>query len=258
LGKLEQAFTNARAGHDDAAGTVRMTAPQAVVRPLLMPLMLAFRQAHPGIIVELLVDDHMTDLVAQRIDVGIRVGTIQDGRLVARKLVPIQHVVCVAPSFMEIHGVPKTIDDLARFDCTAFRHVNSGKLMPWEFIQNGQFTYRDVAGAFVTNDVEAECEAVVRGLAIGQLASFSAVPHIRADRLVPLFLDSMTERFAMYIYYPSRERVPARARLLINFLTDKLRDNPELFLDAASIAQMSRGRSKGLARSSQNQARTQR
>ena len=237
LGKLEQAFATARVGHDDAAGTVRLTAPQAV-RTLLMPLLFEFREACPGIVVELLVDDHMTDLVAQRIDVGIRAGTVQDGRLVARKLVPIQHIICAAPSFLASRGVPKTIDDLARFNCTAFRHVNSGKVMPWEFMQDGQLTYRDVAGVFVTNDVEAECDAIVRGLAIGQLASFSAVPHIRANRLVPLLLNSMTERFAMYIYYQSREHLPTRVRLLIDFLTSKLRNNEELFLASEAVARL--------------------
>jgi DNA-binding transcriptional LysR family regulator len=238
LARLEQAFENARLGHDDAAGSVRLTAPQAMARSLLVPLLLAFRQAHPRIVVELLVDDHMTDLVAQRIDVGIRAGTIQDGRLVARKLVPIQHIVCAAPAFLASRGVPRTIDDLPAFDCTAFRHVNTGKVMPWEFMQEGRLSYRDVAGAFLTNDVEAECEAVVRGLAIGQLASFAAVPHIRAHRLVPLFLEAMTERFAMYLYYPSREHLPTRVRLLVDFLTTELRDNDDLFLGAESIARL--------------------
>jgi DNA-binding transcriptional LysR family regulator len=239
LGKLDQAFASARVGHNDAAGTVRLTAPQAL-RPLLMPLVFAFREAHPDIVIELLVDDHISDLVAQRIDVGIRAGTIADGRLVARKLVPIQHIICAAPAFLASRGVPKSIDDLTKFDCTAFRHVNSGKVVPWEFMQEGKLSYRDIAGVFQTNDVEAECDAVVRGLALGQLASFCAVPHIRAKRLVPLFLDLMTERFAMYIYHPSRQHLPTRACLLIDFLTKNLRQNPALFLDAESIARLAR------------------
>jgi DNA-binding transcriptional LysR family regulator len=235
LSRLQQAFTGARAGSDEPSGDVRITAPHAVAKTLLVPLLVAFRQLHPRIVVELLVDDHMTDMVAERIDLGFRAGTIQDGRLIARKLFPIQHLVCAAPAFLETHGAPQSIEDLARFSCTGFRHVNSGKVMPWEFMRGAQLIYRDLPAAFLTNDVETEIEAVLQGLGIGQLASFTAVPHINAGRLIPLLLEAMTERYALYLYYPSREHMPSRIRLLLDFLTKKLKSNEQFYLSASAI-----------------------
>lgn len=230
LAQLENAVADIRSGADDPVGTIRMTTPKALAQAIIVPLLAEFMQAHPGIGIELIVDDEMTDLVEQRIDVGIRAGTVRDGRLIARKLVPIQHIICAAPAYLDRHGVPPDIDALAKHACTSFRHVNTGKVWPWEFMIDGHLTYRDMPGVFLANDVEAECAAVLGGLGIGQLASFSAVPHILDQRLVPLFLEHMTERFALYLYYPARKHLPARVRLLLSYLTERLKDNPRLFL----------------------------
>jgi DNA-binding transcriptional LysR family regulator len=230
LRRLALAFAMAKAGIDEASGNVRITAPYSLAKNLLVSLLVEFRLKHPRIVVELLVDDHIIDLVTQRIDLGLRAGTVQDGRLIARKLVPIQHIVCASPEFLAIHGEPQKLGDLQRFSCTAFRHISSGKVVPWEFMSDDQVTYMDIPGAFITNDVDSETSAVLQGLGIGQLASFTAVPHIRAGRLKPLFLDAMTQRYALYLYYTSREYLPLRVRLLRDFLTEKLKDNDELYL----------------------------
>lgn len=235
MSRLEQAVADVQSGADEAQGVVRMTTPKALAQSVVVPLLAEFRQLNPRITIELIVDDEMTDLVAQRIDAGIRAGTLRDGRLVARKLVPIQHIVCAAPAYLEKHGMPRDIESLAQFDCTAFRHVNTGKIWPWEFMIDGHLTYRDMPSAFLANDVEAECAAVLSGLGIGQLASFSAVPHILENRLVPLFLETMTERFWLYLYYPGRRHLSRRVRLLLDFLSERLKNNPKLFLSPSEL-----------------------
>jgi DNA-binding transcriptional LysR family regulator len=236
LRKLTLAFAAAKTGIDKASGDVRITAPYSLANSLLVSLLAAFRLKYPGIVVELLVDDHITDLVAQRIDLGLRAGTVQDGRLIARKLVPIQHIVCASPEFLARYGEPQKPQDLQQFSCTAFRHISSGKVVPWEFMSGGQVFYVDVSGSFVTNDVDSETSAVLQSLGIGQLASFTAVPHIRAGRLTPLFLNAMTQRYALYLYYASRDHLPLRVRLLRDFLTEKLKDNENLYLTHSDLS----------------------
>jgi DNA-binding transcriptional LysR family regulator len=236
LSRLTLAFAAAKTGVDNASGPVRVTAPYALANSLLMALVAEFRLKHPRIVVELISDDHITDLVDQRIDLGIRAGTVQDGRLIARKLVPIQHIVCATPEFLALYGVPKNISDLGRFSCTAFRHIGTGKIVPWEFMHGDQLKYVDVLCSFITNDVEAEANAVLRGMGVGQLASFIAARHIQAGRLKPLFLESMTERYALYLYYASREHLPLRVRLLRDFLIEKLEGNEQLYLTQRTVS----------------------
>ena len=240
LSRLVQAFAAAKTGVETPSGNVRITAPYALANHQLVALLAEFRHMHPGIVVELLVDDHVSDLVAQRIDLGIRAGAVQDGRLIARKLVPIQHIVCATPEFLARHGTPKDIGDLHRLSCTSFRHISSGKVVPWEFMSGDQVQFMDIHGAFITNDVDAELSAVLEGLGIGQLASFIAVPHIKAGRLMPLFLEAMTQRYALYLYYASREHLPLRVRLLRDFLTEKLENNEQLYLTQSAQAMTKR------------------
>jgi DNA-binding transcriptional LysR family regulator len=240
LSRLAQAFAAAKTGIDTASGHVRVTAPYALASNLLVAFLVEFRLKHPSIVVELLADDHITDLVAQRIDIGIRAGTMQDGRLIARKLVPIQHIVCAAPEFLARHGTPKSIGDLHLFSCTAFRHIGTGKVVPWEFMSGDQLQYVDLPCAFITNDVDAEASAVLQGLGIGQLASFIAAPHILAGRLKPLFLEAMTQRYALYLYYASREHLPLRVQLLRDFLIEKLESNEQLYLTHPPVSKSKR------------------
>jgi DNA-binding transcriptional LysR family regulator len=236
ISRLLRAFAAAKTGIETASGHVRVTAPYALASNLLVALLAEFRLKHPDIVVELLADDHMTDLVAQQIDLGIRAGTVQDSRLIARKLVPIQHIVCAAPKFLASHGTPKSIGDLHRFSCTGFRHVSTGKVVPWEFMSGDQLKYVDMTSAFITNDVDAEASAVLQGLGVGQLASFVAVPHINAGRLKPLFLEAMTQRYALYLYYASKEHLPLRVRLLRDFFIEKLENNGQLFLAKQQVS----------------------
>lgn len=236
--KLAVALANIKSGNDEASGVVRMTLPKAFAAGIVIPLLVEFRRLYPGITVETVIDDGLTDLIEQRIDIGLRAGTLQDGRLVARKLLPIQHIVCAAPAYLASHGIPKDIDDLANFDCTAFRHINTGKILPWEFVHDSQLTYRDLPHVFATNDVEAECAAIVNGMGIGQLASFTAVPLILENKLVPLFPETITERFAIYLYFLSREHQPRRVRVLIDFLTRHLKGNERFFISPARHAEL--------------------
>lgn len=236
--KLTLAFSNIRSGNEVASGTVRMTLPKALAARIVIPLLAKFRRLYPDITVETIIDDESTDLIEQRIDIGLRAGALQDGRLVALKLIPIQHIVCAAPSFLAEHGIPNDINDLANFDCTAFRHIKTGKILPWEFMLDEHLTCRDQPYVFATNDVEAECEAVVNGIGIGQLASFTAVPLILESRLVPLFPETITERFALYLYFLSREHQPKRVRLLIDFLAGHIRGNERFFISPAAHAEL--------------------
>ncbi len=175
---------------------------------------------------------HFTDLVTDRADVGFRVGSPPSEGAIARRLLPIQLIVCAAPAYIEQHGKPKTIDDHDAHRCSGYRRANMGKQAPWEFLIGSEIVYREIAASLCANDIDAETEAVVAGLAIGQLGSFSAVSHIRAGRLVPLLTQYMTERESIYIYYRHRTEQPVRVRTFIDFMIARLADNREFFLTA--------------------------
>ena len=235
LATLSSAIDDARRAKDEVAGPLRVSAPMALGRAVLWPTVLEFAARYPDVQLDVRFDDHFTDLVSDRADVGFRGGSPPSGGAIARRLLPIQLIVCASPAYIERHGTPASVDALDAHRCTGYRRANTGKLAPWEFLVGNEIVYRDVAATLCANDIDAEAQAVLAGLAIGQLGSFSAVEHIRAGRLLPLLTQHVTQRESIYIYYRHRTEQPLRVRTFIDFVVERLADNRQYFLDANEL-----------------------
>jgi DNA-binding transcriptional LysR family regulator len=162
--------------------------------------------------------------VLDRVDVGFRIGTSPSEGVIGRKLFPIQMIVCAAPGYLKAHGTPSTIEDLATHRCSVFRHPVTGNVVPWYLTVDDELEHRQMPPAFATNDAELELEAVLAGQVIGQLASYSAVTHIRAGRLTPVLLQHMSAQIGLHIYYGSRAAQPKRVRAFLDLALARLHD----------------------------------
>jgi DNA-binding transcriptional LysR family regulator len=225
LATLRQAVESTKQSRTGVEGVLRVTAPRSVGLRIVVPMIEPFMAQHPGLQVELELEDRITDLVASRIDLGFRVGAQVDRNYVARRLADIQHCICASPGYVERFGRPRTWADLARHRCTGFRHVNTGKLMAWEYLDGAETAFREVPAVFSTNDVDAEVQAVLAGIGIGQLPGYAAVPLIEAGLLVQLLPRHTSERIGLYVYYLQGARLPARARAFIDFVSARLKDS---------------------------------
>lgn len=224
---LEVALRHIDGDREQVAGVVRVAAPYSLAHRYVAPAIGEFVQAYPDVAVELMVGDHLTDVIEQGIDIGLRTGTLPDSSLVARRIAPLQLIVCAAPAYLERHGVPKSIAELERHRCTSFLHPRTGKVFPWEFLVDGEVETRIFAPFVATNDVDAEVEAVASGAAIGQFFQYAVAQHLRAGRLVPVLPQHVTERYGVFLYMPARAHVPRRNRLLADFLVQTLAAHPD-------------------------------
>ena len=243
LATLQRALHDARRGREEIEGPLRIVAPQATGLQLLAPLLAEFTQAHPRVTPDVQLEDRIGNWVEDRVDVGFRAGTPPADGVIARRLIPLQLVVCAAPSYIARHGAPASIDDLANHRCSGFRAANTGKVMPWEFRVGEDIVSRPVRADFMTNDVDLEAQAVLAGNYVGQLIGVSAAPHVRAGRLVPLLTAHVSDHLALYVYYGSRVAQPARVRAFIDLAIARLADNPALFLQPHELAP-ARGRAR--------------
>src|ERR1700754_5147642 len=234
LAMLTSAIADAKSAKEDIAGPLRISAPKALGRALWPPV-LAFGALYPDVELDVRFDDHFTDLVEERADVGLRGGSAPAGGAIARRLLPIQLIVCASPSYIERHGAPRTIDELDAHRCTGYRRANTGKQAPWEFLIGDEIVYRDVATALCVNDTDAETAAVIAGLGIGQLGSFSAIAPIRSGQLVPLLVQHVTQREAVYIYYRHRTEQPLRVRTFIDFMVARLAGNMSFYFEPSEL-----------------------
>ena len=242
LSTLQRALQGARRGREEIAGPLRIVAPRATMLRILWPVLEEFCRRHPRIEPDVQLDDRVGNWVEERVDIGFRVGSAPQDGLIARRLMPVQLVVCAAPAYLARFGTPTHIDDLARHRCSGFRHPATGKVMPWEFKVGEEIVSRDLAPVFCTNDIDLEAQAVVAGEAIGQLVGATAVPLIRSGELLPLLTEHVTDHLGLYVYYGSRVAQPARVRAFIDLAAAQLSDNEDFVLTPRDLAQAPRRR----------------
>jgi DNA-binding transcriptional LysR family regulator len=208
LAALDRALSQARESKDEIAGPLRIVGPKSSFVPILLPLIDEFCHRYPDVQPDVQLDDGKGNWVLERVDVGFRVGASPDEGVIARRLFPVQLLICAAPSYIERFGAPQSLEELAMHRCSAFRHPATGQVLPWYLNVDGEVVLRHVSPAFSTNDTELEVQAVLAGQVIGQVANLSTAAHIRAGRLVPLLLQHMTDHIGVHLYYGSRAAQP--------------------------------------------------
>ena len=239
MAMLERALRRVTVAKDEIAGPLRIIAPRSSFASLLWPVINAFCQEHPDVQPDLHLDDQIANWVQERADVGFRIGSPPEEGLIARKLFVVPLIICAAPAYLERYGVPKSLDELAAHRCSVFRHPATGRVYPWFLKIGNEVVQREFPPALSTNDAETELQAVLDGLVIGQLAGFSAVPHLRAGRLVPVLTQYMTDHMSVHLFYGSRRAQPARVRKFIDFALARLTDSPDYVLSEREILDMS-------------------
>ena len=201
-------------------GTVRVAAPHVYAR--LIPQALApLLAAWPGLVLDLRLSEQHADVVDQKIDVGVRVGPMRDVRFVARAVGRMALHVVGSPSLIERVGTPRDLDALSALPLTALIDHSSGRPWPWAFSKRRSVTVS--SPAFATDDIDAECAAVLAGVGFGQLIGPLAEPWLQSGALVSVLEADAPEPWPIQVYRPQRAPVPARVRLVYDALVRALR-----------------------------------
>lgn len=235
---LQAFFDAARADADEGpTGPVRVAAPLALGGEVVTPMLADLQRRQPGLQPDLVLQDSRSDIVAERIDLAVRIGQPEDSRLVVRALSPLQLLVCASPDYLARHGAPADWDDLRAHRLTGFRRPTDGKLVAWERPgPDGGVVDEMMPASFIVNEAAAEVAAVLAGAGIGQIGSFNALPHLRAGRLKLLLPHTVTARYQIYLVRPRRDRLPARVRAVHDHLVQAFAAHPDLVLTEAQQA----------------------
>ena len=185
---LRRALQTATRAKEEIAGPMRIVGPRATFQSIAWRLVEEFCQLYPGIQPEVLLDDRVGNWVEDRVDVGFRLGVSPQEGVIARRLFPVQLVICAAPSYLDRHGAPASLAALQSHRCSVYRHPATGKAVPWFVRLHGDTVEVPVAPALCTNDELLELQAVLSGSLIGQLAGVTAAPShggVRANHQGP-------------------------------------------------------------------------
>jgi DNA-binding transcriptional LysR family regulator len=227
LDELDAAEELVSAGRLRPRGTLRVSLSHGFGMSQVVPLVPAFSERYPDVELQLAFADRRLDLVAEGIDLAIRLGPVRDESLVARRLADHGRIVCAAPAYLERHGAPATPDDLAAHNCILFDQPDY-LLNQWPFRRPDGTVHRTRArGNFRSDNGDALFELLLEGLGIAWAADFLALPHLAAGRLVPLLADFVVdERTVIHAVYPQRRHLPAKVRVFIDFLVERFQPVP--------------------------------
>ena len=206
-----------------AAGRVRLSAPGPLIRSCLSPQLPALLRAHPGIELELKVDDAQMDLAAEGVDIAIRIGT-SDGQpgLVTRKLMSFPWVLCAAPRYLKAMGDLTSPPDLIRHHQIGFRDAGSGHLMTWQFTDPGSgASVRHVPrNRLVVEDMTTIWAMVAGGLGTAWLPAWCGLEDLRKGRVVELLREWRAPATTVHAAMLDRRLVSQRTRGVLDSIAD--------------------------------------
>jgi LysR family transcriptional activator of dmlA len=204
------------------SGSLNVSCVSAQGRVHLVPLLAKFLARYPKLTVNLQLEDRFVDMVAENIDISIRVGYLPDSTLIARKLGDLSGVLCASPEYLD-NGPPlKTPSDLTKHRCLFYR--NSKMMMnTWSFSNHeGEMTVT-VSGPLSINDPSALVSAAVENAGVLLTDKGLLGDAINEGKLIPVLPDfRVIGGLPMYVVYPEKEYTPAKTRALVEFILDEM------------------------------------
>ena len=195
-----------------AAGTVRISASEHAVRTLVWPRLQDWLPAYPDIRVEISGDNRFIDIVADRYDIGVRLGGDIAKDMIAVRMAPDMRMLAVgSPAYLATHGRPATPQQLTAHECINLRLPTHGGLMPWEFKRRGRSMNVHVSGRLVFSNGDYVLAAAVAGYGLAWVPEDMAAPHLATGKLERLLADWTVTFPGYHLYYPSRRASPALA-----------------------------------------------
>ncbi|WP_175905569.1 LysR family transcriptional regulator [Burkholderia seminalis] len=217
---IEEATAEAAGQTSVVNGTLRVACDAAFARLVLAPELAQFMKDYPALHVKLETRNDLSDLVSDGFDLAIRFGPPSVSTLVCRRLYSPRVLTVAAPSYLAQRGRPRSPQDLVDdgHECILAIDPATGRPFDWEFWRDNEKVKVAVNGNLTVTDAGTKIGACVAGFGIAQLIDLGIDAHLRAGTLVPILTDWCDETFPLYVYYPSRNHVPAKVRAFIDFV----------------------------------------
>jgi DNA-binding transcriptional LysR family regulator len=204
---------------DKPAGTIRITTGGYAADTVLWPRLATFLPRYPDIKVEIIIDNGLTDIVAQRYDAGVREGGQVAKDMIAVRIGPDMRMAVVgAPAYFSKRPPPKTPQDLVGHNCINLRLPTLGGLYAWEFEKGNRELKVRVEGQLVFNTTNQMLDAALAGFGLAYIPEGLALPHIAKRRLRRVLDDWCPAYPGYHLYYPSRRQSAPAFALLVDAL----------------------------------------
>ena len=223
---IQEADISISQGVDQLIGRIRLAAPLTFSTLHLGQILFDFMAYHPGVNIELDLNDRQVDLIGEGFDLAIRIGRLTDSNLIAKRLTSIRHVPCASPALLKKYGMPARPEDLANMPTLTYKSARTHTT--WPFTRpNGTKGVVKTSGRLTVNNGEIVRMAAQNDLGVVLEPTFITHKAIANGTLIPLFVDHIWSDNAAYAVFASNRNLPKRVRALIDFIAEKLTSEPE-------------------------------
>jgi DNA-binding transcriptional LysR family regulator len=220
LVELEEADQAAGLLQTTVRGTLRLYVGVHIM-PFIAPVVVEFLERHPEASVDLNSGERNVDMVEEGLDLAIRAVQPADANVILRRLASWHHILCCAPSYIDKHGAPRRLDDLARHNCLRFSLYPFGD--EWHFTGPGEAQVSvKVAGNLVTNNASVLRSSALAGQGIVMAPTFIGAEDLKAGRLVRLLPDHRAVDFAINATYPTRHHLSTKVRSFLDLAAEHM------------------------------------
>jgi len=197
-------------------GLVRITAAGEYAERFIAPAVAEFVAKYPGVSVDLEASMQVVDIIEEGFDIAIRMSSLTDSSLIARKVEQRRIMVCASPDYLNEHGRPKTPEDLRTHNCLIFPD------MPWRFKYPDRIQEVKVRGTWNSNNGRVLVAAARQGIGIVRFSEYYLEALVNSGKLEIVLENYEVDDAATWIIYPNRRHLPTRVRYLVEFLLDVL------------------------------------
>jgi DNA-binding transcriptional LysR family regulator len=222
LDALDQAERMAAGEYAAPQGSIVVTAPIVFGRLHVLPVIVEFLNAYSSIDVRLVLTDRMTNFIEDHVDVALRIGSLPDSSLIAKRLGKVRHVVCASPDYLERCRLSLSRpSDLEKHVCITFEGLMSPTL--WNFDSRNVEISVAVKSRLIVNTAEAAIDAAAAGLGITRVLSYQISEALRARTLKIVLDDFEPEPLPVSLVYAGQGLQPIKTRAFIDFAAERLR-----------------------------------
>lgn len=223
LEQVDEAERAASGAYAHVHGQLVVAAPVVFGRLHLVPVVAAFLDAHADVDIQLRLGDRNVHLIEEHIDVALRIGALPDSSLVATQVGAIRRVVCASPAYLERHGTPRSLDELAAHRCITFDGLDAAAA--WTFVPaDGTRRRTSVRSRLTVSTADAAIEAALLGFGLTRVLSYQVADAVQAGRLVRVLVDDEPPAVPASLIYPGQGRLPMKTRAFIDHAAGRLRE----------------------------------
>lgn len=215
--EIEEAENVATLVQSEIGGTMRISTSVAMGRRVMVPLVLRYMRLHPKVVIDLSFDDRYVDLVAQGVDVALRMGRLADSTLGARYLGRNPWLMVASPEYLKARGVARNANDLLRHDCLIYSSVQGDAR--WSLtLPGGEDRSVPVKGHLRSNSLSAVLDAAISGMGLAILPWYVAGPAVADGRVRQVLADHGLPTQDLHAVFPSHKLVPSKVKQFIDWL----------------------------------------